>query len=139
MLEVGVRNLGTSPALLEDMMLSVMLRRRPEMERFLSFLAVTAVASPLMGLLGTVAGMIHTFALMKFFGAGDPRALSSGISEALITTEFGLLIAIPAVAVHGILSRMVKSRLGDMERVAFEFVKTLSLEENADPAAAGAR
>ncbi len=130
MLELGVRNVRANVVLLEELMLSVILRRRPEAERFLPFLAITVVASPLLGLLGTVVGMIRTFALITIYGTGDPRALSSGISEALITTEFGLMVAIPILIVHSVFTRMIRSRSGDMERVAFEFVKNISLDEN---------
>lgn len=131
MLELGVRNIRANGVLLEEMMLSVILRRRPEVERFLSFLAITAAAAPLLGLLGTVVGMIRTFALITVFGT-DPRALSAGISEALVTTELGLMIAIPTLVLHGIFTRIIKSRFGSMERVAFEFVKTISLEESKE-------
>jgi len=130
MLELGVRNLHANTVLLEELMLSVILRRRPAMERFLPFLAITAAAAPLLGLLGTVVGMIRTFALITVFGTGDPRTLSAGISEALVTTELGLMVAIPTLILHGIFSRMIKRRFGDMERVAFEFVKNVSLEES---------
>lgn len=129
MLELGVRNISANTVLLEEMMLSVILRRRPEVERFLSFLAITAAAAPLLGLLGTVVGMIRTFALITVFGT-DPRALSAGISEALVTTELGLMIAIPTLVIHGIFTRIIRSRFSAMERVAFEFVKTISLEES---------
>lgn len=135
MLELGVRNARANLVLLEELMLSVILRRRPEAERFLPFLAITVVASPLLGLLGTVVGMIRTFALITVLGTGDPRALSSGISEALITTEFGLMVAIPVLVVHSMFRRMIKSRSGDMEHVAFEFVKGLSLAETTPPPA----
>ncbi len=128
MMELGVRNVRANIVLLEELMLSVILRRRPEAERFLPFLAITVVAAPLLGLLGTVVGMIRTFALITVFGAGDPRALSSGISEALVTTELGLMVAIPTLIAHSVLLRMIRNRSGDLERVAFEFVKNLSLE-----------
>ncbi|MGH8019154.1 MAG: MotA/TolQ/ExbB proton channel family protein [Opitutaceae bacterium] len=130
MLEVGVRNIRANTVLLEEMMLSVVLRKRPEGERYLPFLAITAAAAPLLGLLGTVTGMIRTFALITVFGTGDPRALSGGISEALVTTEIGLMVAIPALVVHGVFLRMIRSRFGDMERVAFEFVRTISVEQS---------
>lgn len=130
MLEMGVHNIRANTVLLEELMLSVILRKRPIMERFLPFLAITAAAAPLLGLLGTVVGMIRTFALITVFGTGDPRALSAGISEALVTTELGLMVAIPTLILHGIFSRMIKRRFSDMERVAFEFVKNLSLEES---------
>ncbi|BET68081.1 hypothetical protein ASA1KI_29990 [Opitutales bacterium ASA1] len=132
MLELGVRNIRASSVLLEELMLSVILRKRPEMERYLPFLAITAAAAPLLGLLGTVVGMIRTFALITVFGTGDPRALSSGISEALVTTELGLMVAIPTLVLHGVFTRMIRSRFGDMERLAFEFVKTISLEQSKD-------
>ena len=130
MLEMGIRNIKANTVLLEELMLSVILRKRPTVERFLPFLAITAAAAPLLGLLGTVVGMIRTFALITVFGTGDPRALSSGISEALVTTELGLMVAIPTLILHGIFSRMIRRRFGDMERVAFEFVKNLSLQQS---------
>lgn len=130
MLEMGVLNIRANTVLLEEMMLSVVLRKRPEGERYLPFLAITAAAAPLLGLLGTVTGMIRTFALITVFGTGDPRALSGGISEALVTTEIGLMVAIPALVVHGVFLRMIRGRFGDMERVAFEFVKLISVEQS---------
>lgn len=128
-LEMGARNINANTVLLEEMMLSIVLKRRPEMERFLPFLAITAAASPLLGLLGTVVGMIKTFALITVFGTGDPQALSSGISEALVTTELGLIVAIPTLVLHGLFTRMVRSRVSVMEQIAFEFAKIASKTE----------
>lgn len=68
--------------------------------RGLTLLAVTASVAPLLGLLGTVTGMIHTFEVITRVGTGDARLLAGGISEALITTEAGLLLAIPALLFH---------------------------------------
>lgn len=68
--------------------------------KHLSLLAVSASAAPLLGLLGTVTGMIHTFRLITLFGTGDAHLLSAGISEALITTEAGLTVAIPAMLLY---------------------------------------
>ncbi len=68
--------------------------------RGLTLLAVTASVAPLLGLLGTVTGMIHTFEIITRVGTGDARLLAGGISEALITTEAGLLLAIPALLFH---------------------------------------
>ncbi|MDA0345963.1 MAG: MotA/TolQ/ExbB proton channel family protein [Verrucomicrobia bacterium] len=81
------------------------------MNRWLPIIALTAGVSPLLGLLGTVTGMIKTFQLISLFGAGDAKLLSSGISEALITTEFGLVVAIPALVLHAFLQRRVKKIL----------------------------
>jgi biopolymer transport protein ExbB len=82
-----------------------------KMNRWLPIIALTAGVSPLLGLLGTVTGMIKTFQLISLFGAGDAKLLSSGISEALITTEFGLVVAIPALVLHAYLQRRVKKIL----------------------------
>jgi biopolymer transport protein ExbB len=81
------------------------------MNRWLPIIALTAGVSPLLGLLGTVTGMIKTFQLISLFGAGDAKLLSGGISEALITTEFGLVVAIPALVLHAFLQRRVKKIL----------------------------
>jgi len=129
MLTAGVENHKADPSLLEDIMLSIILRNRSYMERFLSFIAITAAAAPLLGLLGTVVGMIKTFALITVFGTGDPKALSSGISEALITTELGLMVAIPALLIHAICTRIVRTRVSTMEQIAFDFVKLSTSQE----------
>ena len=107
-------------------MVSVILHRKPQLERFLPWLSVTAAATPLMGLLGTVVGMIKTFTLITIFGSGDPKALSSGISEALVTTELGLVVAIPTLIIHGALLRLAKRRISAMELTATEFSKVVN-------------
>lgn len=82
----------------------VMLGEVPRFRRSLPTLAVFATAAPLLGLLGTVAGMIDTFQSMTLFGAGDPKLVSAGISLALVATELGLLVAIPVLLLHSWLS-----------------------------------
>ena len=81
------------------------------LNRWLPVIALTAAVSPLLGLLGTVTGMIKTFELISLFGMGDARLLSGGISEALITTKFGLVVAIPALVLHAYLQRRTKKIL----------------------------
>ena len=66
--------------------------------------------------------MIKTFNLITIFGTGDAKSLSSGISEALVTTELGLVVAIPALIIHGLLSRMARQKIGDMEQTAVGFI-----------------
>ena len=126
MLQEGASHALSNRELMEDHMVSVILNRKPRLERFLPWLAVTAAATPLMGLLGTVVGMIKTFTLITIFGSGDPKALSSGISEALVTTELGLIVAIPTLIIHGALLRLAKKRIGAMELAATEFSKIVS-------------
>ncbi len=122
MLTVGVEHAGEKRGLLEEMLFEKILRVRPALERFLPFLAITAAAAPLLGLLGTVIGMIKTFQLITIFGTGDAKSLSSGISEALVTTALGLIVAIPTLILHGALSRMAKHKLGQLEQLSVAFV-----------------
>ena len=77
-----------------------MLKERPGIESGLNLLKVISMVAPLMGLLGTVTGMIITFQMITLFGAGDPKAMAGGISQALITTVLGLVVAIPTVLMH---------------------------------------
>ena len=79
------------------------LRDMPRLERFLSTLRVLSVIAPLLGLLGTVTGMIETFQQITLFGTGDPKLMAGGISEALVTTMLGLMTAIPLVLLHSLL------------------------------------
>ena len=88
----------------------------------LSVLSVSAAVAPLLGLLGTVTGIIKTFGDLSFSGAGQAEFISAGISEALITTEYGLVVAIPAYVAHAIFSRRAKSVLSDMEKIASSYL-----------------
>lgn len=104
----------------EDLLFSALMTQKRQLEHWLGAIAVIAAVSPLLGLLGTVSGMIETFQLMTLFGAGDPEAVSSGISKALITTELGLIVAIPALLIHAILSRRVKACRARLEHMAVQ-------------------
>ena len=95
--------------------LPILLHNKHKLDYWLGAIAITAAVSPLLGLLGTVSGMIETFKLMTLFGAGDPAAVSGGISQALVTTELGLVVAIPALLLHALLSRRVKTYYGQLE------------------------
>ncbi len=85
---------------LELKMSEAVMRETPKLESGLTLLKIIAAVAPLMGLLGTVTGMIITFQAITIFGAGDPKAMAGGISSALITTVLGLLVAIPTVLLH---------------------------------------
>jgi len=80
------------------------LKERPMIRRFLPTVAIFAAIAPLLGLLGTVTGMIETFQSITLFGTGDPKLMSGGISVALVTTELGLIVAIPLTLLHSWLS-----------------------------------
>ena len=87
---------------LELKMGECVLREVPGINRHLPLLRIIAAVAPLMGLLGTVTGMIITFQAITLFGAGDPRLMAGGISQALITTVLGLTVAIPTLLLHNI-------------------------------------
>jgi biopolymer transport protein ExbB len=110
---------------IEEVMYEKMIETKPRLEKLLPFLALSAAAAPLLGLLGTVTGMINTFNMITVFGTGDPKTLAGGISEALITTEFGLVVAIPSLLLHAILSRRVKGVLASMEQTTVAFINGL--------------
>lgn len=99
----------------DDRLFASLLSNKHKLDYWLGAIAITAAVSPLLGLLGTVSGMIETFKLMTLFGAGDPAAVSGGISQALVTTELGLIVAIPALLLHALLSRRVKTYYGELE------------------------
>ncbi|MGZ0709313.1 MotA/TolQ/ExbB proton channel family protein [Coraliomargarita sp. W4R53] len=129
LLTAGVENVGKRRGTLEEILYERILAVRPRLERFLPFIALTAASAPLLGLLGTVTGMIKTFNLITIFGTGDAKSLSSGISEALVTTELGLIVAIPALIIHGMLLRMARQKINEMEQTAVGFVNGVSVEK----------
>lgn len=94
-----------------------------EMERFLTTLGSVAAIAPLLGLLGTVVGMIKVFSQLQLEGAGNAAALADGISEALITTAAGLTVAIPALIFHRYFTRRVDEIVVDMEQDALRLVE----------------
>jgi biopolymer transport protein ExbB len=129
LLRAAVQNANERKELIEEILYEKILEARPRLERFLPFLALTAATAPLLGLLGTVTGMINTFQVITLFGTGDARTLSGGISEALITTKFGLAIAIAALLVHALLSRRAKGVLSSMEQTGVAFLNGLPSRE----------
>ena len=112
---------------IEEILHERILAMVPGLERHLGTLAVFGGIAPLLGLLGTVTGMIHTFDLVTIFGTGEARLLSGGISEALITTKFGLGIAIPVLLVHAFLARRVRTIVGTLENSIVRFVNALKI------------
>jgi biopolymer transport protein ExbB len=122
MLCAAVENSSEDREVIEEVLYENIIKTQPKLERFLPFIAVVAATAPLLGLLGTVTGMIKTFKLITIVGTGDARNLSSGISEALITTKWGLIVAIPTLIMHALLNRKAKGVVGSMEQAAVSFI-----------------
>lgn len=123
----------------ESVLQEAILHELPRVEAGLSVLAILGAVAPLLGLLGTVTGMINTFRVITLFGTGDPKLMSGGISEALVTTELGLMVAIPIMLAHTFLSRRSDHIVGDMEQKAVQLtnIMQLRLEEREMEAAGG--
>jgi biopolymer transport protein ExbB len=97
----------------------------PHLSRYLNTLAVIAGAAPLLGLLGTISGMISLFGAVTHYGTGDPKFLAGGISEALITAKTGLAIAIPVLFIHDYLRNEKDQIQADMEKYSFRILNKL--------------
>ncbi|MEK6795135.1 MAG: MotA/TolQ/ExbB proton channel family protein [Spirochaetota bacterium] len=98
----------------------------PKIERFLPALATIGSIAPLLGLLGTIFGMIRAFNVIAMQGTGDPHAMAGGISEALIATAAGLIVAIPAVIAYNYFLNRVNAFISDMEARSAEVLDLLT-------------
>ncbi len=103
-----------------------------EMERYLNTLGTIAAMAPLMGLLGTVFGMIQIFSSFMSSGGSNAASLAGGISTALITTAAGLLVAIPAIFFHRFLTRKVEELVVGMEQEAIKLVEVVQGDREVD-------
>ncbi len=102
-----------------------------QLERFLNTLGTIAVITPLLGLLGTVVGMIQVFAVITDIGVGNPGELAGGISQALITTAAGISVAIPALIFHRYFRGRVDELVLEMEQEAIKLIEVLHGEREA--------
>jgi biopolymer transport protein ExbB len=118
----ALRNIDRDREHIEDIISEQILHESAHLNRFGSIIMVIAAVSPLLGLLGTVTGMISTFDIITEFGTGDPKLLSGGISIALVTTEVGLAVAIPALIFGNLLSGWAESIKDDMEKAALHVI-----------------
>ncbi len=118
----ALRNIDRDRDHIEDIVSESILHESSQLNRFGSLILVIATVAPLLGLLGTVTGMITTFDIITEFGTGDPKLLSSGISIALVTTEVGLAVAIPALLFGNILSGWAERIKDDMEKAALRAI-----------------
>lgn len=134
-LRVALNNRKQKREDIENALQEIILGQIPPLERFLSTLGMLASIAPLLGLLGTVTGMINTFHTITYFGTGDAKMMSGGISEALVTTMLGLSVAIPIMFSHTLLSRFVENLIAQMEEKAVAFINTIErMKEENDPA-----
>jgi biopolymer transport protein ExbB len=130
LLATAVEHSDEKKEYIEELLYEKMLGARAKIERGLAFLALAATTGPLLGLLGTVMGMIATFKMISMAGSGDPKQLAAGISEALICTATGMAVAIPSLLLHSFLSRKAKGIIGSMEHTAVGFINGVPNEQN---------
>lgn len=126
---------------LEEALYEKYIEAVPRLQRGLALLSVAAGAGPLLGLLATVTGIMKTFRLITIFGSGDAKPLASGISESLIGTEYGLIVAIPSLIAYALMSRKIHGIKDAMELTSLAFINGLRpdrySEEGPVPRTAG--
>lgn len=125
-----VRERSGDPSLDREILGQCAMRTRMGLDRYLPAIAVLAGVAPLLGLLGTVLGMIQTFDVISLFGTGNAKAMAGGISVALITTQTGLLVAIPGLFLSGVLSRRARqlgTRLDEITAVLGRVVRGVEI------------
>ena len=121
-LKATVRNLDRDREHVEDIIAEAILHESTRLDKYSSTILVIAAVAPLLGLLGTVTGMIATFDVITEFGTGDPKLLSGGISIALVTTELGLIVAIPLLLAGNLLNGWSERIKDSMEHAALHIV-----------------
>ena len=120
---------GNTPEDLEAQLEDVLSRAVPVLEQNLSTIKLLAAVAPLLGLLGTVVGMIETFQSITLFGTGDPKLMAGGISQALVTTMLGLIAAVPLLFIHNILESRSRAITQVYEEQAIGFIASFSTRE----------
>lgn len=115
MLKIYEDNKSADTETLEMRLGEAILEERPKIDRWISTIKVIAAVAPLMGLMGTVIGMIATFQAITLFGTGDPKAMAGGISQALVTTVEGLSVAIPMLLLHAFVSARAGSLMNSLK------------------------
>lgn len=131
-LAAGLVNRAHSREVMKESIEEVGRRVVLELERYLNTLGTIAAITPLLGLLGTVVGMIKVFSDIVTAGVGNPGVLAGGISEALITTAAGLSVAIPSLMFHRYFSGLVTNLVVGMEEQALKMVEVMEGEREAD-------
>ena len=114
-LKVGEENFSKDIDTLELKLAEAIMAERPSIERGIGAVRIISVVAPLAGLLGTVTGMIVTFQMITLYGTGDPKLMAGGISQALVTTVLGLLVAIPTTLLHSFTASSAKGIISVLE------------------------
>ncbi len=135
-LAAGLINLGHDREVMKDAIEEAGRHVVHDLERYLNSLGTIAAITPLLGLLGTVIGMIKVFSAITAFGVGDPTVLAGGISEALITTATGLSVGIPSLMFYRYFRGRVNTLTVDMEEQAIRFVEIIHGDRTPDSAPA---
>jgi biopolymer transport protein ExbB len=132
-LAAGIANAKRSRDIMKEAMEEAAGQVSHDLERYLTSLGIIASISPLIGLLGTVVGMIKVFTALMLEGAGNANVLAGGISQALITTAAGLSVAIPALIFHRFFLRRVEELVVTMEQEAGKLVDILQGDSEEEP------
>ncbi len=127
----GIKSYGRDRHIVKEVIEDAGKKEVSVLERYLNMLGVVAAISPLLGLLGTVTGMIKTFSEINLQGVGDPQSMAGGISEALFTTATGLAIGIPALAMYKYFQGKADALVLEMERSSFKMISLLEKKEEA--------
>ena len=114
-LAVGEEHMGKDIETLELKLAEAIMAERPAIERGIPVVKIISVVAPLAGLLGTVTGMIVTFQQITLFGTGDPKIMAGGISQALVTTVLGLVVAIPTTLLHSFANSSARGIINVLE------------------------
>ena len=128
-IKATLRNINRGREHIEDIVMENILNESSQIDRFGNFVLVIAAVAPLLGLLGTVTGMIATFDIITEHGTGDPKLLSGGISEALVTTMLGLVVAIPLLLLGNLLSGWAQNIKDSMEQHALHIVNIFEIHK----------
>ena len=135
MLAVYDENRDVDTETLELKLGEAIFKETPKLNRALLFIQIISVVAPLMGLLGTVTGMIRTFQAITLYGTGDPKLMAGGISQALVTTVLGLSVAIPMVLLHTVVSGRSRRIVQILQEQSTGIVAEHSESQQTAPAA----
>ncbi|MGB1174195.1 MAG: MotA/TolQ/ExbB proton channel family protein [Luminiphilus sp.] len=124
-LAAGIANRGQGRDVMKESISEAASHVVHDLEKYLNSLGTVAAIAPLLGLLGTVVGMIDVFTQITTVGTGNANALAGGISEALLTTAAGLIVAIPALVMHRYFTGLIDTIVVDLEREAIKLVDAI--------------